>query len=272
MSYSVLFNIERKFPILSQFINISLLEITMLVVFLIFLSLFYWLFVYEAPRIVPRFLQNFGESIYEFVITTVRQHAGRNSQKYFPFFFVLFLFILFSNLSGLIPGVLTVTSHIFQTFEMSLSIMIALTFIGIAIHKHNFLKIFLPSGAPVFLAPLLVVIEIISYVSRAFSLAIRLFANMMSGHTLLHILMSFCAKFFSFVYPIKKLCLNPLIFNTIGSFFNHIKILIFFFAGVITLIVIGGIFCLEAGIAILQAYVFIVLVGIYLGDAFKGGH
>jgi ATP synthase subunit 6 len=271
MAYKVTYNLERL-TFTSSFINISLIEITMISIFFIFLSLFYWLFVLESPRIIPRFLQVFGEATYEFVITTVRQHAGRNSQKYFPFFFILFLFILFSNLSGLIPGVLTVTSHIFQTFEMSLSIMVALTFIGLRIHKHNFFKIFLPAGAPSYLAPLLVIIEIISYLSKAFSLAIRLFANMMSGHTLLHILMSFCAKFFSFVYPLKKLCINPLTFNSIIALFNHIKIFVFFLAGITTLIVIGGIFFLETGIAILQAYVFIVLVSIYLGDSFRGGH
>lgn len=231
-----------------------------LIIVLLFIVLFCFVSVLNS-FLVPHPFQNIVEFLYEFLAVTLNQQTGKSSQRMFPLFFLLFLFILFSNLIGLIPFNFTVTSHIFQTFSMGLSMIVALTVIGFLKHKLNFLKLFVPSGAPTFLIPLLVVIEIISYVSRAFSLSIRLFANMMSGHTLLNIISSFSVKLLS-----VKLVGNSLSFSLI------IKYLIFFFAGLIPMIMIGGIFFLEFGIAFLQAYVFLVLLGIYLNDSLKGGH
>jgi len=276
MIYSLLYFVDKNL-VLGQILTISKLELTMFFIFVFINFIFGWFIIFEKPRLVPRFFQLFLENLYEFVILTVRQQAGRMSQKFFPFFFILFLFILFSNVFGLIPGILTVTSHIFQTFEMSLSILVALTIIGFRLHGFRYFQLLLPEGAPKFLAPLLVIIELISYISRAFSLAIRLFANMMSGHTLLHILTSFCSNFFSLAFPLEK-CQIVFVGGKLRqgisyfSFFSHLKTFIFFIAGLITLLIILGIFCLEIGIAALQAYVFIVLSSIYLKDSFKGGH
>jgi len=235
------------------------LEKYLLIVFL-FISIFCFVSVVKS-YIVPSFFQNFVEFLYEFLAITLNQQTGKGSQRMFPVFFLLFLFILFSNLIGLIPFNFTVTSHIFQTFSMGLSMVVALTVIGFLRHRLNFLKLFVPSGAPAFLVPLLVVIEIISYVSRAFSLSIRLFANMMSGHTLLNIISSFSVKLLS-----VKIVAESLSVSLVMKYF------IFFFAGLIPIVMIGGIFFLELGIAFLQAYVFMVLLGIYLNDSLKGGH
>jgi F-type H+-transporting ATPase subunit a len=213
--------------------------------------------------LIPYTFQNVVEFFYEFLAVTLNQQSGKSSQRLFPLFFLLFLFILFSNLIGLIPYNFTVTSHIFQTFSIGLSMIVALTIVGLVKHKLSFLKLFVPSGAPVFLVPLLVIIEIISYVSRAFSLSIRLFANMMSGHTLLNIIASFSVKLLSVELLSERSLINVV---------DLIKFLLFFFAGIIPMILICGIFFLEFGIAFLQAYVFLVLLGIYLNDSLKGGH
>jgi ATP synthase subunit 6 len=152
-----------------------------------------------------------------------------------------------SNLLGMIPFSFTITSHIFQTFSLGLAVTIGITIVGFFYHGLNFFSLFLPSGAPKLLAPLLVFIEIVSYVSRAFSLSIRLFANMMSGHTLLNIMTSFILKMFS-------------------------KNFVFMFLSIFPFLIICGIILLEMGIAILQAYVFMVLFCIYLNDAYHLAH
>ena len=161
---------------------------------------------------------------------------------YFPLIFVIFIFILTCNLLGMIPYSFTVTSHIIVTFFLSLSIFIGVTIIGFAHHGIHFFSFFLPAGAPVVLGPFLVVIELISYISRAFSLAIRLFANMMSGHSLLKILAGFAWTMLS-----------------VGGIFYVIHL--------VPLIIVFIITGLEIGIAMLQAYVFTVLTCIYLNDS-----
>jgi ATP synthase subunit 6 len=193
-------------------------------------------------KIIPVRKQAFVESIYEFVYTLVYENIGSKGNKYFPFIFVLFIYILACNLLGMIPYSFTVTSHIIVTFFLSLSIFISVTIIGFMHHGIHFFSFFLPSGSPIVLAPFLVVIELISYTSRAFSLAIRLFANMMSGHSLLKILAGFAWTMLS-----------------VGG--------IFYFIQLVPLIVVFAITGLELGIACLQAYVFTVLTCIYLNDS-----
>jgi ATP synthase subunit 6 len=242
-----------------------LITITKLERYLILIFFFFSIFSILSLRnssLVPKTFQAFIEFLYEFLAITINQQAGRQSQKYFPFFLLLFFFILFSNIIGLIPFNFTVTSHIFQTFIMGLSIIIALTIIGFLKHKLNFLYLFFPpTGTPKILIPLLIVIEIISYISRAFSLSIRLFANMMSGHTLLNIISSFSVKLFS----AKLITLD----FSLGAI---LKLCCFIIAAFFPILMIGGIFFLEFGIAFLQAYVFLVLVSIYLDGSLKGGH
>lgn len=180
------------------------------------------------------------ELVYEFVLTMVLENIGEKGLKYFPFIFTTFMFILFCNIIGMVPYTFTVTSHLIVTFGLAFAIWIGVTIIGFMHHGIHFFSFFFPPGAPLALAPLLVVIEIISYVFRALSLSIRLFANMMAGHTLFKIVSGF----------------GMVIFKTS-----------FWIVGFFPLILLFGFTGLEIGVAILQAYVFTVLTCIYLNDS-----
>lgn len=201
-----------------------------------------------AYRLISTKSQLIIERFYLFIFELVYQQVGFLGQTFVPLFFSLFSFILAANIVGLVPYSFTLTSHIMLTFTLSFSIFIGLTILAI-IYQPNFFELFIPKGVPSALVPFLFVIEIISYISRTFSLAIRLFANMMSGHVLLHILTGFCAFLFS-------------------DFYGVIGKIIFFIPFILIIAIIG----LEFGIAFLQAYVFCVLISIYLCDVFTLGH
>jgi len=141
--------------------------------------------------VVPTKFQYLMESLYEFVFSMLKQQAGIKSYALFPFLFTIFIFIALSNGFGLIPFSFTATSHIVITFFLALVFNLSFIFLGFSLHGLKFLTLFVPSGVPNALKPLLVVIELISYLIRTFSLSLRLFANMMAGHTLLLILSSF---------------------------------------------------------------------------------
>jgi F-type H+-transporting ATPase subunit a len=178
---------------------------------------------------------------YEFVANMVRENAGSAGMRYFPFIFTLFMFILFCNLLGLIPYNFTPTSHIAVTFVMAMAVFLGVTVIGFVRNGAGFLRLFVPSGVPIFLLPLIVIIEVISYLTRPISLAIRLFANMMAGHTMLKV-------FATFVVSLGIL------------------------AGWAPLAFIVALTGLELLIAFLQAYVFAILSCIYLNDALSQPH
>lgn len=171
-------------------------------------------------------------------------YQNLSNYKQFPFLFSLFLFILFSNLIGMIPYNFTITSHIILTLGLSFMIFFGMTYIGFQQHGLHFFSYFIPHGAPSILLPLLVVIEIISYFARALSLGIRLFANIMSGHTLLKIMANFTWTLLN-----------------IGGFLSILSLFPFVLILIITL--------LELGIACLQAYVFIVLSILYINDSYN---
>src|SRR5690242_4396937 len=160
------------------------------------LCFFYFYFSVYDSRVIPHAHQNHVETFYNFISSTIKQQLGLGGQNFFIFSLVLFLFIVSSNLIGLIPFSFTITSHILQTFSLGLAVTVAITIVGFLRHGLHFFSLFLPPGAPKLLAPLLIFIELVSYISRAFSLSIRLFANMMSGHTLLNIMTSFILKLF----------------------------------------------------------------------------
>lgn len=170
--------------------------------------------------------------------------VGKEAERYFPYIFTTFLFIIISNILGMTLFSFTLTSHIMVTFTLGVSTFIGLTILGFYIQKLKFLNLFLPQGIPGALLPMLIIIEIISYFSRALSLSIRLFANLMSGHTLLHILAFFSSKLFKFNL----------------------------FIGFLSFMLILAIVALEFCIALLQAYVFAILICIYLNDSFHAGH
>ena len=189
----------------------------------------------RGRAMVPGRWQSISELSYEFIANMLRDNVGSEGRKYFPFVFTLFMFILFANVLGLIPYSFTSTSHIIVTFSMAIVVFLGVTVIGIVRHKGKFLSLFVPSGVPIFLMPLLIPIEIISYLTRPVSLSLRLFANMMAGHTLLKV-------FGGFVVALGMFGIAPLVF-------------------------IVALYGLELIVAFLQAYVFTILTCLYLNDA-----
>lgn len=186
-------------------------------------------------ELVPGRMQNVSEMLYGIVAGMIRENVGDEGRKYFPIIFTLFLFVLFGNVLGMIPGSFTFTSHLIVTFTMAAVIFVVVTIIGIVRHGTHFLRLFFPEGAPAWTAVILVPIELVSYLSRPISLSVRLFANMMVGHTLLKVLGGFAIL--------------------MGA------------AGVLPLALLVGITALEFLVAALQAYVFTILTCIYLHDA-----
>ena len=137
--------------------------------------------------IIPNKIQLLAELSYSFISKMISDTAGTKAKPYFSFIFSLFMFVLFCNMLGMIPYSFTVTSHIIVTFVLAAFIFIGVTIIGFLKHGLGYLKLFVPSGVPIVLLPLIVVIEIISYLSRPISLSVRLFANMMAGHTMMKV-------------------------------------------------------------------------------------
>ncbi len=194
----------------------------------------------NGRSLVPTRMQSVAELSYEFVANMVRENVGQAGMRYFPFVFTLFVFILVLNLIGLIPYTFTVTSHIIVTFALAALVFVVVTAIGFARHGFGYLRLFVPEGVPIWLMPLIVPIELISYLIRPVSLSVRLFANMMAGHTMLKV-------FAGFVVSLGIFGFAPLLF-TIA------------FTG------------LEFVVAFLQAFIFAVLTCIYLNDAVNMHH
>ena len=144
-----------------------------------------------AKAVVPGRFQALAEMLYEFVHTLCIDQIGEEGKKFFPFIFTLFMFVLLGNLLGLLPFSFTYTSHIAVTFTLAATVIVLVTTVALAIHGWRFFTYFWPSGAPVLLAPLIIPVEIISYLSRPVSLSIRLFANMVAGHVMFEVFASF---------------------------------------------------------------------------------
>ena len=195
----------------------------------------------KEKKIIPGKLQLISEMFYSFVAKMISDTAGSKAKPFFPFIFSLFMFVLFCNMVGMLPYSFTVTSHIIVTLIMALFIFVAVTIIGFIKHGFKYLSIFVPSGVPVILLPLITVIEIISYLSRPVSLSVRLFANMMAGHTMLKVF---------------------------GGFVVSLGIL----GGWLPLSFSVALTGLEILVAFLQAYVFAILTCIYLNDALNLHH
>lgn len=195
-----------------------------------------------APRnLIPTRLQSAAEGIYEVVDNMTKEVLHENARTYFPFVLTLFTFILFANVLGLIPYSFTVTSHIIITLALALVVFIGATVIGFIRNGFGYLKIFMPSGVPALLLPLVVLIEIVSYFIRPMSLSIRLFANMMAGHMMLKVMAGFV-------------------------------VMLGVMAGWLPLIAMVGLMGLELLVAALQAYVFALLTCMYLNDAMHVDH
>jgi F-type H+-transporting ATPase subunit a len=199
------------------------------------------LFLLAPKNLIPTRLQSVAESIYEFIDNMTKEVLHENARTYFPFVLTLFTFILFCNVLGLIPYSFTVTSHIVVTLALALVVFIGATIIGFIRNGFGYLKLFVPSGVPALLLPLVVVIEIVSYFIRPMSLSIRLFANMMAGHMMLKVIAGFV-------------------------------IMLGVLAGWLPLLALVAIYALELLVAVLQAYVFALLTCLYLNDALHVDH
>ena len=203
--------------------------------------LFFLFFGTKKKSLVPSKIQLVTEMTYSFIAKMINDTAGSAAKPFFPFIFTLFMFVLFCNMVGMLPYSFTVTSHIIVTFALAATVFIGVTIIGFIKHGIKYLELFVPKGVPFVLLPLIVIIEIISYLSRPVSLSVRLFANMMAGHTMLKV-------FGGFVISLGLLGgWLPLSFS----------------------VALTG---LEILVAFLQAYVFAILTCIYLNDALNLHH
>lgn len=207
-----------------------------------------FLYLTTASRgLIPSRMQSVSEMSYEFVANMLRDAAGTQGMKFFPLVFSLFMFVLVANLFGMFPYFFTVTSHIIVTFALALLVIGTVVVYGLMKHGFGFLKLFVPHGIPAALVPLVVLIEVISFLSRPISLSVRLFANMLAGHITLKV-------FAGFVTSLSAM-------GAIGV------------AGaILPLAMTVALTGLEFLVAFLQAYVFAVLTCMYLNDALHPGH
>jgi len=230
-----------KFLILTNFnveLIFNLLIITLVIVF-----------AFSNSLVIFNNASFFGSSTSKFAFNVLYAQTGKSGIIYFPIILSVFIFIVISNFNGLMPGNFCITSQIFVTFTLSSSVFVGAVILSIIIQGSNFIWFFVPKNVPFVLLPFITCIEIISYISRVFSLAIRLFANMVAGHALLHIIGG------AVVLAFKKLGSLNLILSLLAIF---------------PLLILLAIILLEFGVAFLQAYVFIVLFSIYLNDCY--GH
>jgi F-type H+-transporting ATPase subunit a len=221
-------------------VNFTQSNLMMLIAGGLILGLLY--FGMRPKAIVPGRLQALAEMLYDFVYSMCSDQIGHEGRRFFPFVFTLFTFILLGNLLGLLPFSFTYTSHIAVTGALAIMVIVLVTVVALRIHGLHFFSYFFPAGAPKLLAPLIIPVEIISYLSRPVSLSIRLFANMVAGHVMFEV-------FASFVVMLSAAGLA----GTLGA------------AGPLALnVVLVG---FELLVAALQAYVFAILTCIYLHDA-----
>ena len=229
------FQIERLIPIHIGRLDVSYTNSALLMTIVVVLVTALLVLGTRKRALVPGRWQSLAEMSYEFVADMIDTNVGHGGREFFPFVFTLFMFILFANFLGMIPYSYTVTSQIVVTFALAAVVFIGVTIIGIVRHGFHFLRLFVPQGVPAPLLLLLVPIELLSYFIRPFTLAIRLFANMLAGHTMLAIFAGFAAS-------IGLLGILPM--------------------GIDILLV-----ALEVLVAALQAYVFAILTCLYLSDA-----
>ncbi|MGE5547392.1 MAG: F0F1 ATP synthase subunit A [Solirubrobacterales bacterium] len=233
------FQIKPIVPLEIAGVNVSFTNSAVMMVISVVLITAFLTLAVRGRALVPGRWQSMAEVFYEFIANMLRDNVGSEGRKYFPFIFTLFMFVLFGNVLGMIPGSFTYTSHVIVTFGMAAVVFLGVTVIGFARHGFHFLRMFFPEGAPIATAVILVPIEVISYFSRPFSLAVRLFANMTVGHIILKVMGGFVVS--------------------LGAFYV--------IPGIVPFAFLGGITVLEFGIALLQAYVFTILSCIYLHDA-----
>jgi F-type H+-transporting ATPase subunit a len=235
------FQIKRLIPIDLFGWDVSFTNASLFMVIAMAIIPLFFLVAMNRRSLVPGRLQSTAELSYEFIANMVRENVGEAGMKYFPWIFTIFMFILVLNLLGLLPYSFTVTSHIIVTFALAAMVWLIITAIGFMNHGVGFMKLFVPSGVPWWLMPIIIPIELISYLIRPVSHSVRLFANMMAGHAMLKV-------FAGFVVGL----------GLIGGWAPFVFLL--------------GFTGLELVVAFLQAFIFTVLTCIYLNDAVNMHH
>jgi F-type H+-transporting ATPase subunit a len=200
-----------------------------------------------GKQLVPGRIQSMAELSYEFVANMIRSNAGQEGMKFFPFVFSIFMLLAVSNLIGIIPYTFTIASHIIVTAALALMVFLTVLIYGFYKNGLKFFKLFVPSGIPIVILPLVVAIEVISFLSRPVSHSVRLFANMLAGHITLKVFASFVTM--------------------LGAFG-----LVGWFGAILPLALVIALTALELLVAFLQAYVFAILTCIYINDAIHPGH
>jgi F-type H+-transporting ATPase subunit a len=200
-----------------------------------------------ARNLIPSRIQSLAELSYEFVANTLKSSVGEEGMKFFPFVFSIFMFVLVANLIGIIPFTFSVTSHLIVTLALALMVFLTVLLYGFYKNGLGFFKLFVPHGIPIYILPLIVVIEVISFLSRPVSHSVRLFANMLAGHITLKVFAGFVASM-----------------SAIGA--------VGIAGSVLPLAMTTALTALELLVAFLQAYVFAILTCIYLNDALHPGH
>jgi F-type H+-transporting ATPase subunit a len=229
------FTIERVLPVRLHGLDVSYTNAALAMTAIVALIAALTIFGTRRAALVPGRVQSLAELSYEFVADMLQSTVGPQGLPFFPFIFSLFMFILFANLLGLIPYSFTVTGQIIVTFALAIVVFIGVTIVGFVKHGLHFLRFFVPEGVPALLLVILVPIEVLSYCIRPFTLSIRLFANMLAGHTMLGIFAGFAAL-------IGALAIFPVAIDVM-------------------------LLALELLVAVLQAYVFAILSCLYLNDA-----
>ena len=235
------FEITRLIPLHLGGLDVSYTNAALWMTLAIALMAFIFIYGMRRQALVPGRLQGVAETGYEFIAKMVGDNVGEGGKKYFPFILSLFLFVLGCNAVGLIPYSFTPTSHIIVTFAMAAFVFVGVTIIAFWKHGLHFLSFFAPKGVPLWLMPILVPIEVISYLIRPLTLSVRLFANMLAGHIMLKVFAGFVIM--------------------LGILF-----------GWAPLIFTSAFFALEVLVACLQAYVFTILTCLYLNDALHLHH
>jgi len=241
------FEIKRLFPLEYNGYDISFTNSSLFLVLALVLIPAFLMLAMRKRALVPSRLQSVAETAYEFVAGMVRESIGEQGMKFFPLVFTLFILIFTLNMLGMIPGGFTVTSHLAITAALAGLVFLTVLIVGFAKNGLHFLSLFVPSGVPIFVLPLVVLIEIISFLSRPLSHSVRLFANMLAGHITLKVFGGFVVMLLG-----------------AGGAYTALSVLPLTMATALT--------ALEFLVAFLQAYVFTMLTCMYLNDALHPGH
>jgi F-type H+-transporting ATPase subunit a len=241
------FDLKRLLPLEVGGWDVSFTNSSLYMMLAVGLTVWFLLFATRSRGLVPSRVQSVAEITYDFIANMVKDSMGKAGMKFFPFVFTLFLFIFVCNMLGMIPGGFTVTSHIIVTAALAAFVFLMVLVVGFAKNGLHFLRLFVPSGVPIVILPLVTLIEVISFLSRPVSHSVRLFANMLAGHITLKVFGGFVVMLLG-----------------AGSFAALAPL---------PLLMAIAITALEVLVAFLQAYVFTMLTCMYLNDALHpGGH